>query len=136
MTILDYAGQPSVETDDKERIATLTRKGWVARPERPHCGDNQTVEWDGKQWRIVTLQPPAVDRVATAALLIVLRKRGLRDQLDAVLASLPAEQAADAQELLQMPYTRRDHPLVEMIRQAFGWTDAEVDALFAEADAV
>lgn len=136
MTILDYAGQPSVETDDKERIATLTRKGWVARPERPHCGDNQTVEWDGKQWSVVTLQPPAVDRVATAALLIVLRKRGLRDQLDAVLASLPTEQAADAQELLQMPYTRRDHPLVEMIRQAFGWSDAEVDALFAEADLV
>ncbi len=136
MKILDYAGQPSVETDDKERIATLTRKGWVARPERPHCGDNQTVEWDGKQWRIVTPPPPAVDRVANAALLIVLRKRGLRDQLDAVLASLPTEQAADAQELLQMPYTRRDHPLVTMVQQAFGWTDAEVDALFAEADAV
>lgn len=136
MTILDYEGQPSVETDDKERIATLTRKGWLARPQRPQCGDNQTVEWDGKQWRIVTLQPPAVDRVATAALLIVLRKRGLRDQLDAVLASLPTEQAADAQELLQMPYTRRDHPLVAMMQQAFGWTDAEVDALFAEADLV
>jgi len=136
MTILDYAGQPSVETDDKERIATLTRKGWVARPERPHCGDNQTVEWDGKQWSVVTLQPPAVDRVATAALLIVLRKRGLRDQLDAVLASLPTEQAADAQELLQMPYTRRDHPLVEMIRQAFGWTPEQVDTLFVEADKV
>ena len=29
-----------------------------------------------------------------------------------------------------------DHPLVTMVQQAFGWTDAEVDALFAEADAV
>jgi len=27
-------------------------------------------------------------------------------------------------------------PLVAMVQQAFGWTDAEVDALFAEADAV
>ena len=35
-----------------------------------------------------------------------------------------------------MPYTRRDHPLVAMMQQAFGWTDAEVDALFVEADAV
>jgi len=26
--------------------------------------------------------------------------------------------------------------LVRMVQQAFGWTDAEVDALFAEADAV
>ena len=33
-------------------------------------------------------------------------------------------------------YTRRDHPLVAMVQQAFGWTDAEVDALFAEADLV
>jgi hypothetical protein len=136
MTILDYEGQPSVETDDKERIATLTRKGWLARPQRPQCGDNQTVEWDGKQWRIVTLQPPAVDRVATAALLIVLRKRGLREQFDTVCASLPPEQQEYVKEMLQMPYTRRDHPLIAMVQQAFGWTDAEVDALFAEADAV
>ena len=37
---------------------------------------------------------------------------------------------------LQMPYPRRDHPMVAMVQQAFGWTDAEVDALFVEADAV
>lgn len=136
MTILDYDGQPSVETDDKERVATLTRKGWKARPEKPACGDGEAVQWDGKAWQVVKVAMPPIERVATAALLIVLRKRGLRDQLDAVLASLPAEQAADAQELLQMPYTRRDHPLVAMMQQAFGWTDAEVDALFAEADQV
>ena len=72
----------------------------------------------------------------TAALLIVMRRRGLREQLDAILAALPAEQGAEVQELLAMPYTRRDHPLVVMMQQAFGWTDAEVDALFVEADAV
>ena len=27
-------------------------------------------------------------------------------------------------------------PSVAMVQQAFGWTDAQVDALFAEADAV
>ena len=80
--------------------------------------------------------PRPILRVPTAALLIVMRRRGLRDQLDAILAALPAEQSAEAQELLAMPYTRRDHPLVAMVQQAFGWTDAEVDALFAEADAV
>ena len=30
----------------------------------------------------------------------------------------------------------RDHQLVAMVQQAFGWTDAEVDALFAEAEQV
>lgn len=86
---------------------------------------------------LAAMQPPPVpQRVATTALLFVLRKMGLRDQFDAALASLPADQAEDARELLAMPYTRRDHPLVAMVQQAFGWTDAEVDALFAEADLV
>ena len=80
--------------------------------------------------------PKPILRVPTAALLIIMRRRGLREQLDAILAALPAEQGAEVQELLAMPYTRRDHPLVAMVQQAFGWTDAEVDALFAEADAV
>ena len=110
-----------------------------------------TGERDGLQSRVAALEgeasalraeiealkaPKPILRVPTAALLIVMRRRGLRDQLDAILAALPAEQSAEAQELLAMPYTRRDHPLVAMVQQAFGWTDAEVDALFAEADAV
>ena len=110
-----------------------------------------TGERDGYQDRVTALDaeanalraeieamkaPKPIMRVPTAALLIVMRRRGLRDQLDAILAALPAEQGAEVQELLAMPYTRRDHPLVAMVQQAFGWTDAEVDALFAEADAV
>ena len=110
-----------------------------------------TGERDGLQSRVAALDaeanalraenealkaPKPILRVPTAALLIVMRRRGLRDQLDAILAALPAEQGAEVQELLAMPYTRRDHPLVAMVQQAFGWTDAEVDALFAEADQV
>ena len=110
-----------------------------------------TGERDGYQARVAALDaeagalraeiealkaPKPILRVPTAALLIVMRRRGLRDQLDAILAALPAEQSAEAQELLAMPYTRRDHPLVAMVQQAFGWTDAEVDVLFAEADQV
>ena len=110
-----------------------------------------TGERDGYQDRVTALDaeanalraeieamkaPKPIMRVPTAALLIVMRRRGLREQLDAILAALPAEQGAEVQELLAMPYTRRDHPLVAMMQQAFGWTDAEVDALFVEADAV
>jgi len=110
-----------------------------------------TEERDGLQSRVAALDgeasalraeieamkaPKPIMRVPTAALLIVMRRRGLRDQLDAILAALPAEQGAEVQELLAMPYTRRDHPLVAMVQQAFGWTDAEVDALFIEADLV
>ena len=80
--------------------------------------------------------PKPILRVPTAALLIVIERRGLTAQLDAILAALPEEQQREFDLYLKMPYTRRDHPLVAMVQQAFGWTDAEVDALFSEADLV
>ena len=110
-----------------------------------------TDERDGYQARVAVLDaeantlraeiealkaPKPILRVPTAALLIVVERRKLMAQLDAILAALPAEQGREVDLYLKMPYTRRDHPLVSMVQQAFGWTDAEVDALFAEADAV
>ncbi len=80
--------------------------------------------------------PKPIVRVPTAALLIVIERRGLTAQLDAIRAALPEQQQCEFDLYLKMPYTRRDHPLVAMVQQAFGWTDAEVDALFAEADLV
>lgn len=110
-----------------------------------------TEERDGLQSRVAALdgeasalraeiealkaQKPIV-RVPTAALLIVIERRGLTLQLDAIRAALPEQQQREFELYLKMPYTRRDHPLVAIVQQAFGWTDAEVDALFAEADLV
>ena len=110
-----------------------------------------TGERDGYQARVAALDaeanalraeiealkaPKPILRVPTAALLIVLRKRELREQFDDVCATLPPEQQEYVKEMLQMPYTRRDHPLVAQIQAIFGWTDAQVDELFAEADAL
>lgn len=110
-----------------------------------------TGERDGLQSRVAALdgeasalraeiealkaQKPIV-RVPTAALLIVIERHELTPQLSAILAALPSEQRREVDLYLKMPYTRRDHPLVAMVQQAFGWSDAEVDALFAEADLV
>jgi len=80
--------------------------------------------------------PKPIMRVPTAALLIVIERRGLTTQLDAIRAALPENQQREFELYLKMPYTRRDHPLIAMVQQAFGWTDGEVDALFAEADLV
>lgn len=110
-----------------------------------------TEERDGLQSRVAALdgeasalradiealkaQKPIV-RVPTAALLIVIERRGLTLQLDAIRAALPEGQQREFDLYLRSPETRRDHPLVAIVQQAFGWTDAQVDALFAEADAV
>ena len=80
--------------------------------------------------------PKPILRVPTAALLIVVERRKLMAQLDAIRAALPEGQQREFDLYLRFPETRRDHPLVAIVQQAFGWTDAEVDALFVEADAV
>ena len=54
----------------------------------------------------------------------------------ALITALTGNQQREFDLYLKMPYTRRDHPLVAMVQQAFGWTDGEVDALFVEADLV
>jgi hypothetical protein len=110
-----------------------------------------TGERDGYQARVTALDaeanalraenealkaPKPILRVPTAALLIVVERRELTARLDAIRAALPENQQREFELYLKMPYTRRDHPLVAMVQQAFGWTDAEVDALFAEADLV
>lgn len=110
-----------------------------------------TEERDGLQSRVAALdgeasalraeiealkaQKPIV-RVPTAALLIVIERHELTPQLSAILAALPSEQRREVDLYLKMPYTRRDHPLVAMVQQAFGWTDAQVDDVFAEAGQV
>ena len=110
-----------------------------------------TGERDGYQARVTALDaeanalraenealkaPKPILRVPTAALLIVVERRELTARLDAIRAALPEQQQREFELYLKMPYTRRDHPLIAMVQQAFGWTDAEVDALFAEADLV
>ena len=137
MIYLDYDGQPAEETNDESLAKNLERKGWKRRPQMPAFDPaTHSCMWDGKIWQVVAVEPIKPARVPTAALLIVVERRKLMAQLDAILAAMPAEQGREVDLYLKMPYTRRDHQLVAMVQQAFGWTDAEVDALFAEADLV
>ena len=130
-----------------ERAAALTVQIAAAQADVQRL----TSERDGYQARVAALDaeanalraeiealkaPKPILRVPTAALLIVVERRNLTAQIDAIRAALPENQQREFELYLKMPYTRRDHPLVAMVQQAFGWTDAEVDALFAEADAV
>jgi len=110
-----------------------------------------TGERDGYHARIVALDaeanalraeiealkaPKPIVRVPTAGLLIAIERRGLTAQLDAIRAALPEGQQREFDLYMRFPETRRDHPLVAMVQQAFGWTDAQVEELFVEADAV
>ena len=80
----------------------------------------QSCAWDGKAWQVVAVEPIKPELVPTAALLIVIERRKLTAQLDAIRAALPDQQRREFELYLKMPYTRRDHPLVVMVQQAFG----------------
>lgn len=135
MTILDFDGQPSVETDDKQRIETLTRKGWKARPEKPACGDDETVRWDdGKAWQIVAVAgiiPQTVSRFQGRAVLL---QMGLLDSIEAAI-----RESGDAMLKLawaEVTEFRRDSPMIAALAQQLGWDDARLDAMFVAASQV
>jgi hypothetical protein len=157
-------GPRPVPTDGKDRelldsaissalVAAAQSNNQIAEKLSMALADMQriTEERDGLQSRVAALDaeanalraenealkaPKPILRVPTAALLIVVERRELTARLDAIRAALPENQQREFELYLKMPYTRRDHPLIAMVQQAFGWTDAEVDALFAEADLV
>lgn len=137
MTTLDYPGQPPRVTDDAEIIATLTRKGWTVRPDPPDY-DPQThsVAWDGAQWVVSALPPPAVpESVPAHHLRRALRAFGMLPAVVAYMAALP-----DDDEMRESweyaPYFRRDALGIESARVALGLTSSQVDALFRAAGAV
>ena len=66
----------------------------------------------------------------------VLRKRGLLTNVKALLAQLPAEQKAIAEEQLVDSKFERGHPLIEQLGAALKLTSKDLDDIFREADAL
>ena len=126
------AGQPAIQAATSV-LDGLTANAEAIRKAIATCEEllKQPITEDDPP--VTALSP---GRVPTTALLIVIERRGLTSQLDAIRATLPESQQREFELYLKMPYTRRDHPLVAMVQQAFGWTDAQADELFAEADAI
>ena len=140
--IIGRIGQDAIALAESKDAELRTALADVQRLNGEREGDQARVaaldaEVNALRAEIAALKAPKpIVRVPTAGLLIAIERRGLTAQLDAIRAALPENQQREFELYLKMPYTRRDHPLVAMVQQAFGWTDAEVDALFAEADAV
>ena len=140
--IIGRLGQDAIALAESKDVELRAALADVQRLTGEREGDQARVaaldaEVNALRAEIAALKAPKpIVRVPAAGLLIAIERRGLTAQLDAIRAELPENQQREFELYLKMPYTRRDHPLVAMVQQAFGWTDAEVDALFAEADAV
>ena len=66
----------------------------------------------------------------------VLRKRGLLTSVKALLAQLPADVRAVAEEQINDSKFERDHPLIGQLGAALSLTSKDLDDIFREADAL
>lgn len=64
----------------------------------------------------------------------VLRKRGLLTSVKALLAQLPADVRAVAEEQINDSMFERDHPLIGQLGAALNLTSKDLDDIFREAD--
>lgn len=67
---------------------------------------------------------------------VVLKQRGLLNNVKQLINSLPAEQKAIAEEQLVDSKFERGHPLIEQLGMALGLTSKDLDDIFREADAL
>ena len=66
----------------------------------------------------------------------VLRKRGLLTSVKSLLAQLPSDVRAVAEEQINDSKFERDHPLIGQLGMALGLTNKDLDDIFREADAL
>ena len=113
-----------VDVVTKKKIATEEMSqaefdAWLAsQPSIPESGD--PVPTNLPAWRIR----------------VVLKQRGLLNNVKQLINSLPAEQKAIAEEQLVDSEFERGHPLIEQLGAALNLTSKDLDDIFREADAL
>ena len=129
--ILDYPNQPPRSTDDAGEIATLQRKGWVARLDPPEYDpQTQSLSWDGAQWVVSDIPPAIHEKVATHKMLIAMDAAGLLEQVQALVNG-----AGGALKIAfdRAPEIHRASPMVAGMAAQLGLTEQQVDNLFIAA---
>lgn len=102
-----------------EEMSQAEFDAWLAsQPSIPESGD--PVPTNLPAWRIR----------------VVLKQRGLLNNVQQLISSLPAEQKAIAEEQLVDSKFEREHPLINQLGAALNLTSKDLDDIFREADAL
>lgn len=117
-TWLSYPGQQDRCESDSAVIDTLLRKGWSIIPAPP-----------------VQPEPSCPPSVSSVKLLHILVEEGLYAVCTATINSIPdpIERQKAQITFLREPTIARNHPLVALVANAAGKTDAEIDDYFRRA---
>ena len=132
--ILDYPNQPPRSTDDAQEIATLLRKGWIARPDAPaHDPATHQVRWVDGAWIVEPVPVTVPEKVATHKMLIAMDSAGLLPQVQTLVDS-----AGGALKIAfdRAPEIHRASPMVAGMAAQLGLTDSQIDDLFIAAGQV
>ena len=96
----------------------------------------QFAAWLASQPSIPESGDPVPTNLPAWRIRVVLKQRGLLNNVKQLINSLPAEQKAIAEEQLVDSKFERGHPLIEQLGMALGLTSDDLDDIFREADAL
>jgi hypothetical protein len=135
MTTLDFEGQPSVTTDDQERIATLVRKGWTVRPDMPaYDANTQLCAWVDGEWVVSDIPVVVPESVTMRQARLALLGAGKLALVDAAIDGMPEPQKSAAR--IEWEYSnevQRNNSFVSALGPALGMTSTQIDGLFVAA---
>lgn len=136
MTYLTYQGQLRSETNPQV-IATLIRKGWVEAPQPPYDPTTQTCQWIDGAWVVEAIVIPVPTQVSMWALREATINAGEKPSIEAAMNALPEPQRTVAWNRWEYKETiARQSPIISMLQQSLGWTDAFVDDLYKQAQQI
>ena len=120
------------ESLDKVPVDPVTKKK-IATEEMTEA---QFAAWLAAQPLPPEPQSPVPTNLPAWRIRVVLKQRGLLNNVKQLINSLPAEQKAIAEEQLVDSKFERGHPLIEQLGKALGLTSKDLDDIFREADAL
>ena len=120
------------ESLDKVPVDPVTKK----KVETEEMTEAQFAAWLAAQPPPPEPQSPVPTNLPAWRIRVVLKQRGLLNNVKQLINSLPAEQKVIAEEQLVDAKFERGHPLIEQLGMALGLTSDDLDDIFREADAI
>lgn len=92
--------------------------------------------WSAEQPPIAQPPPPVPSPLPAWRIRAILRRRGLLDTVEAMIAQLPEPPRIVVEEQMKSSSFERNHPIIEQFGAALGLSSADLDDIFREADAL